>query len=108
MHTPAGTTVTAALRLSDSRAAVITVADEGPGIPPDIRPRIFRRFVRAELARARPDGTGLGLAIVSAIVTAHGGAVDVVSEPGETTFIVRLPGSSAGGRAGSEPVTCEE
>jgi two-component system, OmpR family, sensor kinase len=89
-HTPPGTTVTSTLRQATSGEVVIIVHDDGPGIPPDIRPRIFSRFVRAELSRARPDGTGLGLAIVAAIVTAHGGTVDVDSEPGATTFTVRL------------------
>ena len=90
-HTPPGTTVTASLSETDSGEAVIAVNDNGPGIPADIRPRIFNRFVRAELSRARPDGTGLGLAIVSAIVNAHGGRVEVASEPGQTTFTVHLP-----------------
>jgi two-component system, OmpR family, sensor kinase len=90
-HTPAGTTVTAMLSQPSPDRVIIAVSDDGPGIPADIRPRIFARFVRAELSRARPDGTGLGLAIVAAIVTAHGGHVDVVSEPGATTFTVRLP-----------------
>lgn len=90
-HTPAGTTVTATLSRPSADHVVIAVADDGPGIPADIRPRIFSRFVRAELSRARPDGTGLGLAIVAAIVTAHGGQVDVVSDPGATTFTVTLP-----------------
>jgi two-component system OmpR family sensor kinase len=90
-HTPLGTTVTATLSQTTSGDAILAVHDDGPGIPPDIRPRIFNRFIRAELSRARPDGTGLGLAIVAAIVAAHGGTVDVVSEPGSTTFSVRLP-----------------
>jgi two-component system OmpR family sensor kinase len=90
-HTPPGTTITSTITQPSAEEAVVAVNDDGPGIPPDIRPRIFSRFVRAELSRARPDGTGLGLAIVLAIVTAHGGQVDVVSEPGETTFAVHLP-----------------
>ncbi len=93
-HTPPQTTVTTTLSQTESGEVVIAVHDDGPGIPDDIRPRIFSRFVRAELTRARPDGTGLGLAIVAAIVAAHGGTVDVVSEPGATTFTVRLPGPS--------------
>ena len=94
-HTPPGTTVTATLTETNSGEAVIAVNDDGPGIPGDILPRIFNRFVRAEIARARPDGTGLGLAIVAAIVTAHQGAVEVTSEPGATTFTVRLPTKSS-------------
>jgi two-component system OmpR family sensor kinase len=94
-HTPPATTVTATLTETNSGEAVIAVNDDGPGIPGDILPRIFNRFVRAEIARARPDGTGLGLAIVAAIVTAHQGAVEVTSEPGATTFTVRLPTKSS-------------
>jgi two-component system, OmpR family, sensor kinase len=93
-HTPPRTTVTTTLTPTETGAVTLAVHDNGPGIPADIRPRIFSRFVRAELSRARPDGTGLGLAIVSAIVTAHGGTVEVDSEPGATTFTVRLPGAS--------------
>jgi two-component system OmpR family sensor kinase len=99
-HTPPGTTVASTLRQATSGEVIIIVHDDGPGIPPDIRPRIFSRFVRAELSRARPDGTGLGLAIVAAIVTAHGGTVDVDSEPGATTFTVRL-------RVGQGPQTTD-
>lgn len=97
-HTPAGTTVTTTLRIAGAEQigeVVIEVRDDGPGIPPGVRPRIFDRFVRADDARARPGGSGLGLAIVAAIVAAHRGSLDVASAPGATTFTVRLP------RAGS-------
>ena len=55
------------------------MSDDGPGIPPEVLPRIFDRFVRAELTRARPAGSGLGLSIVAAIVAAHDGTIDVQS-----------------------------
>jgi len=97
-HTPPDTTVTTTVDESGSEDVIIAVHDNGPGIPPDILPRIFNRFVRAQLARARPDGTGLGLSIVSAIVTAHGGTVEVTSEPNATTFTVRLPKARFSGR----------
>ncbi|BBD77757.1 PAS domain-containing sensor histidine kinase [Hydrogenophilus thermoluteolus] len=65
----------------------IVVADHGPGIPDALRARLFTPFFTT-----RPDGTGLGLAIAHEVVTAHGGTIEVRSEPGEgTTFIVRLP-----------------
>ncbi|HZI92847.1 MAG TPA: HAMP domain-containing sensor histidine kinase [Patescibacteria group bacterium] len=54
---------------------VITVADNGPGIPPELRPFVFERFVRDASARNRVPGTGLGLAVVRAIALRHGGEV---------------------------------
>jgi len=101
-HTPAGTTVTISLAQIGQEVR-LTVADDGPGVPDDIVPRLFDRFVRAEIPRARPDGSGLGLAIVAAIVAAHGGTVGVVSEPGATRFTVTLPSSRAG-TSGHAPV----
>jgi len=76
----------------DSDRVRITVRDDGPGIAPELTPTIFQRFTRADSARNRNGGsTGLGLAIVHAIVTAHGGTVDVSSHPGSTSFVVDLP-----------------
>ena len=90
-HTPAGTRVETGLRV-DGPWAVITVTDSGPGIPADLQPEIFNRFVRGDSSRSRAAGsTGLGLAIVVAVTSAHGGSVDVRSRPGRTTFTVRLP-----------------
>jgi two-component system OmpR family sensor kinase len=90
-HTPPGTSVTAQLQVQDG-AADVRVVDDGPGIPPDVLPTVFERFVRGESSRSRTHGsTGLGLAIVESIVTAHGGEVDVESRPGRTAFRVRLP-----------------
>ncbi|MGI8879351.1 MAG: sensor histidine kinase [Jatrophihabitans sp.] len=90
-HTAAGTTVRATLAASPPGQVVITVSDDGPGIPPDVLPRIFERFVRAPAARARPEGSGLGLSIVAAIVAAHDGTVHVTSRAGDTSFTIRLP-----------------
>ena len=74
--------------------AVITVADDGPGIAPADRERIWDRFVRLDDDRSRASGgTGLGLALVKELVTAHGGTVSVTGSadrPG-AVFIVRLP-----------------
>ncbi|MGX7677342.1 sensor histidine kinase [Jatrophihabitans sp. DSM 45814] len=59
---------------SDRRAVVLSVADDGPGVPANKRERVFDRFYRLDTARSRAEGgTGLGLAIVREIVTAHGG-----------------------------------
>ncbi|WP_328335533.1 MULTISPECIES: sensor histidine kinase [unclassified Streptomyces] len=94
-HTPPGTEVT--VRLSTVAAGIeLTVHDTGPGIPEELRSEVFGRFVRADHSRSRTTGsttgsTGLGLAIVHAVVTAHGGTVDVSSSPGDTTFRVVLP-----------------
>ena len=76
-------------------AAVLTVADTGPGLSPDDLPHVFERFYRADKSRTRAEGgSGLGLAICKAIVDAHGGTIEVSSQPGAgTQFIVKLPGS---------------
>jgi len=60
--------------------AVIRVADSGPGIDPDELPRVFDRFFRGRGTRA--SGSGIGLSVVRELVTAHGGKVDVASDPG--------------------------
>jgi len=90
-HTPPGTHVTAGLAI-DGAYAVVTVTDDGPGIAPELQPKVFERFVRADVSRARKSGqsTGLGLAIVAAVVQAHRGTVKVTSRPGRTQFEVRL------------------
>lgn len=92
-HTPSGTQVT--IRLSaDENGVRLSVADDGPGIPEELQPEIFGRFVRADHSRSRAGGsTGLGLAIVYAVVTAHGGTVGVQSAPGRTVFTMALPPS---------------
>ncbi len=73
---------------------VLTVTDDGPGIPASLLPDLFERFTRADTARSHtPDATstGLGLAIVDAVVAAHGGAVLVTSRPGMTRCTIVLP-----------------
>lgn len=85
-HTPSGTPITVTVRGGD-----LTVADQGPGMPPEVVARVFDRFYRAE-GRTSEGGTGLGLSIVRALVRAHGGEVSVRSEPGRgSTFTVSLP-----------------
>jgi two-component system OmpR family sensor kinase len=95
-HTPPGTTVTISLAVDESDGgAVLTVADDGPGIPAWLQPEIFERFARGDSSRSRRGGsTGLGLAIVAAVVRAHSGTIDVHSVPGKTEFVVKLPGNS--------------
>ncbi|MFF0339939.1 sensor histidine kinase [Kribbella sp. NPDC004875] len=90
-HTPPGTTVTVAARIAD-RFAVLTVHDDGPGIPAELQPDVFRRFTRADTARTRTNaGTGLGLSLAQSIAHAHNGTLTVHSAPGSTTFTVAVP-----------------
>ncbi|MEV7071947.1 HAMP domain-containing sensor histidine kinase [Streptomyces sp. NPDC093990] len=102
-HTPAGTRVTVAVE-STRACRVVRVRDDGPGVPPALLPAVFERFTRADASRARGTaggGTGLGLAIAAAITRAHGGRIEVASEPGWTEFTVTLPGVAEGGGGGS-------
>ncbi|PKH37502.1 two-component system, OmpR family, sensor kinase [Nocardioides alpinus] len=85
-YTPPGSTVTVT-----GTAAGFTVHDDGPGFPADLAPRAFERFTRGDAARTRAGGAGLGLSLVEAIVAAHGGTVDLVSAPSDTTITVTLP-----------------
>lgn len=90
LHTPAGTKVTVTLE-TDGTTASLKVHDDGPGIPEDIQPGVFERFTRADRStKAETGGAGLGLSIVAAVVEAHGGSVTMESEPGSTTFTVRI------------------
>lgn len=91
IHTPEGTSVVASLE-HDRDEVVLTVEDDGPGIPPELAASLFERFARGDSSRSRRAGsTGLGLAIVRAVTLAHGGTVSVASSPGATRFAVRLP-----------------
>jgi two-component system OmpR family sensor kinase len=111
-HTPAGSTVTVRVsdRLPDGEPGggpesatrgtvppeprvVLTVTDDGPGIPPSLLPDLFERFTRADTSRSRmtnANSSGLGLAIVDAVIAAHQGAVLVTSHPGMTRFTIVL------------------
>jgi signal transduction histidine kinase len=72
--------------------AVLTVADDGPGIPAEMHDRVFERFVRLDDARAyQGDGAGLGLAIVREIATSHKGGVRVEDAHPGARFVVHLP-----------------
>ena len=78
---------------TDGSNAVVTVGDDGPGIPIADRGRVFDRFVRLDSARARSGGgTGLGLAIVAEVVAAHRGTVTIGDRPGGGALVnVQLP-----------------
>ncbi|GAB4442497.1 MAG: HAMP domain-containing sensor histidine kinase [Chloroflexi bacterium OHK40] len=88
-HTPAGTSVQIGASNQDGQA-VVTVRDDGPGIPNELLPRVFERYARQNAAQGR-RGLGIGLAIVKAIVEAHGGTVTAESQVGcGATFTIRL------------------
>jgi signal transduction histidine kinase len=89
-YTPSGGLVSMRAR-REGADVVIEVADTGIGIPPHDVPRIWERLYRGDQSRAE-RGLGLGLSLVRAIVLAHGGSVDVTSQPGRgSTFRLRLP-----------------
>lgn len=91
-YAPSGSTITLDAR-REAEFAVLSVADEGPGIPPEHLPHVFDRFFKADASRAFDQGTGgsgLGLSIVKAIVERHGGNVSVDSAPGGTIFRLNL------------------
>lgn len=81
-HTPPGGSIKVGLSRSGEQA-VATVADTGEGIPPQLLPHVFERFVRG----ADSNGSGLGLAIAHDIATAHGGKLGIESEPGAGTRV---------------------
>jgi two-component system, OmpR family, sensor kinase len=88
-HTPPGTHVRAGTFTRDGEV-VLTVDDDGPGIPPELERRMFERFVRGTRDGAR--GSGLGLAIVRAVVESHGGSVSLERpSSGGIRFVIRIP-----------------
>lgn len=92
VHTPPGTPVHVEVSVGEGTVR-LEVADEGPGIDPEHRERLFERFYRADPARSRVSGgSGLGLAIVAAVVEAHRGKVSVDQRPGGgARFVIELP-----------------
>jgi signal transduction histidine kinase len=91
----ASSTVTLGLR-SEAGTAVLTVTDDGPGIAPSDRVRVFERFTRLDEGRSRKTGggTGLGLSITQQIVRAYGGQITVEERPdgqAGAVFVVRIP-----------------
>ena len=77
---------------ADNGAAVVTVEDDGPGIPAYQRERVFERFARLDHARSSDSGgTGLGLAIVKSIAQSHGGSVHVEEADRGARFVVSIP-----------------
>jgi two-component system OmpR family sensor kinase len=117
IHTPAGTPVTVSVR-REGGTAVLEVADRGPGVPHEMRERVFERFARGAGDTAPSGGSGLGLAIVRAVTAAHDGEVELGdAEGGGARFVVTLPaetgtrsdsGATVLAQRGLEPETSKE
>jgi two-component system OmpR family sensor kinase len=92
LHTPPGTPVAVRVARGDG-AAVLEVADEGPGVPPEVRDRVFERFFRADGSRSRGagGGAGLGLAIAAEIARAHGSVLELLPTETGATFRLTIP-----------------
>jgi signal transduction histidine kinase len=95
-HTPPGTRVHATVAPRDGEV-LLTVEDDGPGVPDELSERVFERFVRGEGDRG--SSSGLGLSIVRAVAESHGGRVDLEDARPGARFVVHLP------LAAEEPVT---
>jgi two-component system OmpR family sensor kinase len=98
-HTPAGTEVNVTTDIAADGQAELVVEDNGPGVPPELEPTLFERFVRG--AGDRGGSFGLGLAIVHAVAVSHGGTVTLgrssISQGEDrrgARFVVRLPAYS--------------
>ncbi|MGH2410647.1 MAG: sensor histidine kinase, partial [Chloroflexota bacterium] len=91
-YSPPGSTIWLGAAVGE-RLAMITVRDDGPGIPPADLDRLGERFYRGDAARGRhTGGTGLGLAIAKSIMEAHGGTLAIASELGQGTMVtLQLP-----------------
>ncbi len=90
-HTPPGSEIRVSTRLLGGQAQLI-VEDDGPGVPEELAPTLFERFVRG--AGDRGGSFGLGLAIVKAVADSHGGSVRLEThDPHGARFVVELPAS---------------
>ena len=94
-HTPPGTEVHARVRRQPDGGVLLVVEDDGPGIPDELRARVFERFVRGGADRS--GSSGLGLAIVQAVARSHGGEVVLTTPPSGrgARFEVRLPSAAS-------------
>jgi signal transduction histidine kinase len=92
-HTPAGTEIHVSTSTTADGRVELVVEDNGPGVPPELVPSLFERFVRG--SGDRGGSFGLGLAIVRAVAVSHGGGVTLErGEHGGARFVVRLPAYS--------------
>ncbi|MBU6299051.1 MAG: HAMP domain-containing histidine kinase, partial [Alphaproteobacteria bacterium] len=88
-HTPDSARVSLTMGMDGARPTVV-VADEGLGIPPEDREKVFRRFFRREQSRTTP-GSGLGLALVSAIADLHGAEISLLDNAPGLRVVVKFP-----------------
>ena len=88
-HTQAGSPIALIAQMDGARATIV-VADAGPGIPAEDRPKVFRRFFRREQSRTTP-GSGLGLALVSAIADLHGAEISLRDNDPGLRVVVKFP-----------------
>ncbi len=109
-HTPPGTHVRVAAKCDDTEF-VLTLEDDGPGLPQHVLPHLFDRFWQADPARTRDSGSGLGLSVAAAVAAAHNGSVQATrSEMGGLKISLHLPSrpetllhtQHAGGRASQD------
>lgn len=92
-HTPAGTTVWVRANPSPDGGALISVEDDGPGVPGELREMLFRPFERGPSASPHTPGVGVGLSLVASFAALHGGRAWVDERPGGgAAFNVLLPG----------------
>jgi two-component system, OmpR family, sensor kinase len=101
-YCPPGTLIEVAARNGDGRA-IVSVSDDGPGIPDAERARVFDRFFRGQTGRRSGPGTGLGLAIVKEIADRWGAGVDLDSRPDGTTVTIGWPALPTFNRPVGEP-----
>lgn len=99
-HTPAGTRIVVTLSQEPS-GSLLAVADDGPGIPPEDKDKVFHRFYRSEQSRTTP-GTGLGLALVKAVIDLHDGTVAVLDNAPGLRVEIRFPNCAVLARASNE------
>ncbi len=105
-HTPPGTEIRISTAVAADGLAQLVVQDNGPGVPPELAPSLFERFVRG--AGDRGGSFGLGLAIVHAVAVAHGGTVALEPHDGPgARFVVRLPALAVEQQAPAGPVLAD-
>jgi K+-sensing histidine kinase KdpD len=96
-YSPAGTSIEVQATGAGGRAVRLSVEDEGPGVPPELRERVFDKFFRAmrdgDSSTRQPSGSGMGLAIAKGIVEAHGGRIWIEEPQGKrgNRVVVTLP-----------------
>ncbi|MGD8810866.1 MAG: sensor histidine kinase, partial [Gammaproteobacteria bacterium] len=89
-YSPDGGRIEVTLSTENDAMAVVSVADNGPGIPASERDRVFERFARLDQARSKP-GNGLGLALVKAVAEQHGGSLELADNVPGLIVRLRLP-----------------